>query len=197
MNDDASILSLWRQRGGLAYQGEGVTQLEHGWQCARLARQAGAAPALELATWLHDVGHLLSGLDGSPTMHGIDDEHEAVGARVLDSLFGSSVSQAVALHVQAKRYLVATRPAYRSSLSPDSVRSLALQGGAMSPAECLAFSRLPAAQDAQRLRVWDDLAKDSGLRPESPEQAVEQLATLMRVVRAQGPDRHRQQTQAP
>jgi len=177
------ILALWQQRGHSAYEGEGVTQLQHGWQCGRLAQRAGAAPALQLAAWLHDLGHLMTGLHGSPTLQGIDDTHETLAARALNRVFGPAVAEPLALHVLAKRYLVTVQPAYRDSLSPDSVRSLALQGGPMAVDDCVAFRTRPHAGDALRLRVWDDLAKDAGLHPASEAEALAELAALMERVR--------------
>jgi phosphonate degradation associated HDIG domain protein len=171
------ILSLYAERGHLAYDGEGITQWQHAWQCGELARQAGAAPALQLAAWLHDLGHLLTGLTGTPTLRGLDDRHEDRAARALAPLFGPAVAQPVALHVLAKRWLVATRLGYREKLSPDSVRSLALQGGAMDEAECAAFQRQPFSDDALRLRAWDEVGKHPELHP--PPEAVEALRTLM------------------
>ncbi len=173
------LLQCFEQGGALAYSGEPVTQLQHAWQCARLARQAGASEALQLAAWLHDVGHLMTDLEGSPTERGIDDAHEELAARVLLPLFGPAVAEPVRLHVQAKRYLVSHKPGYAQSLSADSVRSLALQGGPMSEAECTQFAMLPAAREAQRLRVWDDLAKDGELPWPSEELVLAELEALM------------------
>ena len=178
------ILALYLNRGHLAYEGEGVTQLLHGWQCARLAEMAGASEPLQLAAWLHDLGHLMTGLEGSPTTKGIDDGHEQVASRALRELFGPEVADPIALHVQAKRYLVTTKPGYREALSPDSVRSLALQGGCMSGEQCIEFRRADHADDALRLRVWDDLAKRPDLRPESEPQALAALALLMDTVKS-------------
>lgn len=181
----ADLLELYARRGGLAYAGENVSQWVHGWQCARLARQAGASPALQLAAWLHDIGHLLTDLTGSPTVDGIDDQHERLGARTLAPLFGPDVAEPVALHVQAKRFLVTTQPGYRQTLSPDSLRSLALQGGPMQAHEATAFSALPHARDALRLRVWDDLGKDPQGLPDSPAESMRDLHRLMQRVRLQ------------
>lgn len=44
-----SILALFERQGALQYDGEGVTQLQHAWQCGRLAARAGAPPPLQLA----------------------------------------------------------------------------------------------------------------------------------------------------
>jgi phosphonate degradation associated HDIG domain protein len=176
--DASGIAALYARRGHLAYDGEGITQWQHAWQCGQLARQAGAPPALQLAAWLHDLGHLMTGLDDTPTLRGHDDRHEAVAARALAPLFGPAVAEPVALHVHAKRYLVATRPGYRDKLSPDSVRSLALQGGPMDEAACAAFLRQPFSADAVRLRAWDE----AGKRPEwlPPPDAATTLQHLMR-----------------
>ena len=182
--DTATIVGLYASKGHLAYDGEGVSQLQHGWQCARLARHAGAAPALQLAAWLHDLGHLMTALTGSPTLQGIDDQHENRAAAVLLPLFGPRVAEPVALHVQAKRCLVATKPEYLRLLSPDSVRSLALQGGPMPIDEARAFLQRPHAPAAMRLRMWDDVAKSPGLQPPSAVAALEELQRLMHRVLA-------------
>lgn len=176
------ITELFAEGGHLMYAGEGITQLQHGWQCGRLARQAGATPGLQLAAWLHDLGHLMTGLDGTPTARGIDDAHETLAAGALTGRFGPTVVEPIALHVLAKRCLVATTPGYLSGLSPDSVRSLALQGGPMSLAEVEFFMALPHAKDALRLRSWDDRAKTVGLRPDSMPAALAELQALMQTV---------------
>ena len=69
----------------------------------------------------------------------------------------------VALHVEAKRYLVATEPGYGAELASDSVASLANQGGSMSPDEVSAFEALPLAPAAVALRRADDSGKVDGL----------------------------------
>jgi predicted HD phosphohydrolase len=173
------IAQLYEWRGGLSYEGEGISQLQHAWQCGRLAASAGADATLQLAAWLHDLGHLMTGLAGSPTLDGIDDRHEALAARALSPLFGPAVSQPVALHVQAKRHLVGSRPDYRRTLSPDSQRSLALQGGAMGAAESEQFLAAPFSQAALRLRVWDDQGKRKDWQPASTGSALSELKALM------------------
>ena len=69
------------------------------------------------------------------------------------------------LHVAAKRYLCATEPSYLGLLSPESVRTLALQGGPMTPEQAAAFEALPYARDALAVRRWDDEAKDPAVTP--------------------------------
>jgi predicted HD phosphohydrolase len=179
MNNPQTILELFARKGDIAYEGEGISQIEHAWQCGQLARAAGASQALQLASWLHDLGHLLTALSGSPTLQGIDDRHEHTGAGMLDAIWGSSVAEPVRLHVAAKRYLVATYSEYGEQLSPDSVRSLALQGGPMSLTECIEFQASRYALDAQQLRSWDDAGKRPGWFASDTQHALAELRALM------------------
>lgn len=179
MHTADTILDLYARKGSMAYEGEGVSQIAHAWQCGQLARAAGVPAALQLAGWLHDLGHLLSGLDGTPTLHGQDDRHEHSAATVLNALWGPAVAEPVRLHVAAKRFLVARYPNYLQNLSADSQRSLALQGGPMDQVECLAFERQPYAQDAQQLRSWDDTAKRPGWFASDTAHVLHGLRALM------------------
>jgi phosphonate degradation associated HDIG domain protein len=172
-------VECFARHGALSYEGEGVSQLQHAWQCAQLARSAAATAELQLAAWLHDIGHLLTDWQGSPTLRGIDDRHEALGAALLGERFGAAVAEPVALHVRAKRCLVAQNPAYARGLSQDSVRSLALQGGPMDAAEGAAYLALPRSRDARRLRAWDDQAKRADWCFERSAAALDELAALI------------------
>ena len=180
-----SLLAVYQTQGHRMYDGEPVTQLEHAWQCGFLAEKSGAHSALQLASWLHDVGHLWVNAEGSPTLRGENDAHEAVAANLLMPLFGPAVSEPVRMHVAAKRYLVSTRPTYGKKLSSDSVRSLALQGGPMSEEECAQFELEPYFSDALKLRVWDDLAKNASWFEVSRDEAFGQLSSLMDAVVSQ------------
>lgn len=154
-----AVIGLFERLGRGRY-GEGVTQEEHALQSAKQAIDEDASPALVAAALLHDVGHLLVERDGVPT---VDLRHEAVGARALARWFGPDVTNPIALHVDAKRYLCAVDPEYAGILSPGSVRSLELQGGPMSPDEVARFEALPGAEAAARLRRWDEGAKVPGV----------------------------------
>jgi phosphonate degradation associated HDIG domain protein len=153
---------LFRDHGGIEYSGEGVTQLEHALQAAQLAEQAGAAPELVTAAFLHDLGHLLNLQGETPTARGIDDQHQYYALPFLRPLFPPSVIEAIRLHVDAKRALCALEPDYYPSLSEDSKRSLTLQGGIFARAQVEAFMARPFAADALRVRRWDDHAKVPG-----------------------------------
>ena len=180
-----ALLQLYDQAGDRMYAGEAVTQLAHAWQCGRLAEKSGANAGLQLASWLHDIGHLMSAAPGTPTLRGEDDRHEALGAQLLMPIFGPSVAEPIRLHVQAKRYLVGMRESYAKKLTPDSIRSLQLQGGPMDAVACAQFETEPFFFDAVKLRVWDDLAKKSGWFEDTPEAALGHLASLMVKVKAQ------------
>lgn len=179
MMTPGELVELRRRRGGIRYEGQDITQLEHAWQCGQLAKRSGATPSLQLAAWLHDLGHLMTDLPGSPSLHAMDDRHEHAGAAVLRPLFGEAVAAPVALHVDAKRYLVTVRPLYFKRLSADSLRSLALQGGVMSDDELARFIARPFAQDAIRLRTWDEASKITDWRPQGEALALPELEKLM------------------
>jgi phosphonate degradation associated HDIG domain protein len=156
------IVGLYQAKGGTAYEGEGVTQLEHALQSAHAAERAGAPPQLVCAALLHDIGHLLNDRGETPTLRGVDDQHQYVALPFLRKIFPEAVFGPIGLHVDAKRYLCATRPGYRAALSEDSKRSLELQGGVFSPQDAERFIRQPFAAEAVSVRLWDDAAKVPG-----------------------------------
>ena len=154
-----AIAGLFAGPGARDYMGEPVTIGEHMRQAGALAGAAGAAGAaapLVAAALLHDIGHLRSETDA---------RHGPAGARWLGQWFGPAVTEPVRLHVAAKRYLCATEPGYFGLLSAESVRTLALQGGPMTPEQAAAFGALPYAHDAVAVRRWDDEAKDPSVTP--------------------------------
>jgi phosphonate degradation associated HDIG domain protein len=157
------IETVFARRGAEQYSGEPVTQLEHALQSAALAEAEGADDELVTAALLHDLGHLLQELGETPSLRGVDDVHQYAALPFLRGLFGERVLGGICLHVDAKRYLCATRPDYHDALSQDSKRSLKLQGGVFDAAQAQAFIAQPGAPDAVRLRLWDDRAKIAGL----------------------------------
>jgi phosphonate degradation associated HDIG domain protein len=154
------LLALYAERGNEPY-GEAITQTEHALQCAALARAEGASDAMIAAALFHDVGHLVVGVQNEADfkMDEDDDDHEAIGARVLAPLFGPSVAGPVALHVTAKRWRCSTDPGYYDRLSEASKMTLKAQGGLLSDEECLRFEEHPGFPDALALRTWDDEGK--------------------------------------
>lgn len=168
------IEHLLSTRGFHQYGREAVSQLEHALQCAQLAEQAGETPATVAAALLHDLGHLLApGGDNA----GQDDLHQFVALPFLRGLLPDAVLEPIRLHVDAKRYLCAMEPGYWETLSPASQHSLVLQGGPMTAPDAEHFASQPFAQEAIRLRRYDDYAKVSGL-------ATPPLAHYLDIVRA-------------
>jgi len=162
MNDPLrqELLDIFVGRATKRYGLSDINQLQHALQAAALAEADGATPATVLASLLHDVGHMIHDLGEDPASRGVDDVHEELGAKWLADRFGADVSEPVRLHVAAKRYLCTIESDYFGKLAPDSVRSLELQGGLMSPDEVAAFRANPFHAEAVRLRRYDEGAKD-------------------------------------
>jgi phosphonate degradation associated HDIG domain protein len=153
------IVELFHQKGEERYGGEDVSQTQHALQAALAAELEGADPELIAAAILHDLGHLLHNLPDDCADQGVDDKHEDLACRWLERYFGPRVTEPIRLHVDAKRYLCATQPGYRDTLSEASITSLRLQGGPFTPEGVKAFETLPYHAEAVRLRAWDDVAK--------------------------------------
>lgn len=149
--------------GTQRYGAEPISQLQHALQCAKLAEDDGATPELVTAALLHDIGHLVDKRFEGAAEAGIDRHHEEIGAAYLSQWFGPAVTEPILLHVPAKRYLCAVEPEYAKTLSPASVRSLELQGGADTTFSTKHFLESSWASDAIRLRRWDDKAKDPSM----------------------------------
>ena len=173
-------LLAWLEEACAGRYDDVVSQLDHALQGAALAEAEGADDAGIAAALLHDVGHALMGATSSRR----DLAHERVGARWLARAFGPEVTEPVAAHVDAKRFLCAVEPDYLRSLSDASIESLALQGGPMSDAEAERFAAQPAAGAATALRRRDDGAKVPGREVPA---LVSHRARLVALVRAARP----------
>lgn len=142
--------------GVRGFDDEAVDLLAHGLQTAHLlAITAPEDAELQVAGLVHDVAHITHppGLD-----------HEVEGARLVEPLLGRRVAALVAGHVAAKRYLVATEPAYADGLSAGSIRSLGFQGGALGEDDLAAVETSPQRDGLVALRRADDQAKVPGAR---------------------------------
>jgi predicted HD phosphohydrolase len=164
---------------GLPYDGEPVDQLEHALQCAALAREDGD-PAFTVAALLHDIAR-------APAVAGIPydgprEHHGETAARWLAPRVGHRVAWLAEQHVAAKRYLVATDPAYEARLTEVSARTLKAQGGPMSEEEVEEFRAQPDWQLALKLREIDDRGKVPGAEVPGLEDYREEL---LQVVSAQ------------
>lgn len=156
----------------LGDDGDPVDVLSHSLQCAaELARVAPHDPELQVAGLVHDLGHVLA--------PGRSREHADVGAVYVGPLLGPRVARLVALHVPAKRYLVTTEPAYGAALTEGSVRSLAVQGGALTDAERAVLDADPFLADALTLRRADEAAKVPGATVAALEEWVVVIAAVV------------------
>jgi phosphonate degradation associated HDIG domain protein len=152
------IIQMLVSRGGEAYLGEPLSQLDHARQTAHLARESGADDSLVTAALMHDIGHLLRP-ESSLAAHQFDRRHEEIGAAWLACWFRPEVTEPIRLHVTAKRYLCGIDQKYLRDLSAASIRSLELQGGPLGTAEAAEFEKNPYYESAVQLRLWDDKAK--------------------------------------
>jgi phosphonate degradation associated HDIG domain protein len=176
----STIADLLEGRAGGRYGLHDVNQRQHALQAAMLAERDGHGDALVTAALLHDIGHLVHHLGDNPAAHGVDDRHEELGHDFLARWFGPDVTEPVRLHVAAKRYLCAAEADYFSKLAPDSVRSLALQGGPMSAEEVEKFRALPQAEAAVQLRRYDEAAKVKDLPTPSVAHFMTYVARCLR-----------------
>lgn len=174
-----NIFALFAERGDSHYD-DAVTQTQHAAQTAALAAAEKADPAMIVAALLHDIGHLVvDEHNGNRGFLDADAKHQVVAARILGRWFPPSVTAPIALHVAAKRYLVATDPSYVAGLSRASAQSLRVQGGPMNTAEITRFRRLRHSDDACRLRRWDDSAKVADMHAPPVENYRETLEALV------------------
>ena len=164
VNPQDQLLALLQQQETVGYIGEPVSQLAHALQCAAFAARESTDESLILAALLHDVGHFCD--PRAPQMADLGvRQHETVGADYLRACgLDEAVATLVANHVNAKRYLVAARPAYAAKLSAASTQTLTFQGGPMSPAEVAAFEQHPNFDAILKLRAWDEAAKQPVLK---------------------------------
>ena len=176
------ILGFYATRGAEHY-GEDVSQSEHAEQCAHHARMDGASDEMVVAALLHDIGHLLQKQGADAADRGIDTHHERIGAGFLARGFSPAVTEPIALHVRAKRFLATITPGYIEQLSAASLQSLALQGGPMSEAECAAFRAHPHHEAALKLRGYDEMGKAVGATP-APVASYEPLLRTLYAAKA-------------
>jgi phosphonate degradation associated HDIG domain protein len=175
------IQQLLITHGANQYGREAVSQLEHALQCAHLAEAAGESDELIVACLLHDLGHMISKEDDAERAPDSDrdDLHQYKLMPFLRSVLPDAVLEPIRLHVDAKRYLCYAQIDYFDSLSAASVHSLALQGGVFNDAQANAFLIQAHADEAVRLRRYDDLAKVAGRETPSLDHYLPKLERLM------------------
>ncbi|CAK8683476.1 2-amino-1-hydroxyethylphosphonate dioxygenase (glycine-forming)-like isoform X1 [Clavelina lepadiformis] len=154
------IFVLYEKFGSTCYEGEAVTQVEHALQAAELAEKEGASIPVVLGAFFHDIGHLVS-MDKTTEERWALKNHGDVGKEFLANHgFPLGVTELVAGHVSAKRFLVYQDKDYYNKLSSHSRYTLKLQGGAMVKDEADLFKSSSSFNDIIRVRQWDEEAKD-------------------------------------
>jgi predicted HD phosphohydrolase len=186
----AAILELYALEGRGTRLNVGMNRVQHAWQCARLARNAGAAPSLQLAAWLHEMGEMRRGLHDPEA--GLAGEGHAVaparqGAAWLEPLFGAAVAEPVALQAAARRCLASTKPDFRRRIPAGWLAQIERDGGLQTPREARLFLQRSYAPQAIRLCLWDADAHDPGLWPPSLESALDTLRRLMWLLQTAAP----------
>lgn len=156
------IIGLYQKHGGDEYFGEPVTQLQHAFQSAELAKTQNRDDEMVLAAFLHDIGHICVAEHNVVKMenYGVMN-HEKIGAAYLRiRRFSERLVKLVQAHVSAKRYLTYKDAFYFNQLSEASRHTLEFQGGSMSYDEALDFESDLLFHDMIAMRKIDELAKE-------------------------------------
>jgi phosphonate degradation associated HDIG domain protein len=162
----SEISQLFENQGDAAYYGEKISQYEHAAQAALLAQKQGFDYEVQIAAFLHDIGHLLpiSSQEETMEIYGRKD-HESVAADWLrERNFSEKTAILVENHVNAKRYLCFANDTYYANLSEASKKTLAFQGGKMTADEAKMFEQSPYFETIIKMRKWDEAAKIEAMK---------------------------------
>ncbi|MFY7909753.1 MAG: phosphonate degradation HD-domain oxygenase [Emticicia sp.] len=160
-NTILEIRQLFENQGDGEYYGENVSQYEHAAQAAMLAKRQGYDEEVQIAAFLHDIGHLFPAETEEELMetYGRKD-HESVAADWLrERGFSEKIATLVENHVNAKRYLTYIDEDYYEALSEASKQTLMFQGGRMTKKEAENFEQNPYFELIIKMRRWDEAAK--------------------------------------
>ena len=165
-NTILEIRQLFEIQGDNEYYGENVSQYEHAAQAAILAKRQGYDEEVQIAAFLHDIGHLFPAQTEEELMevYGRKD-HESVAADWLrERGFSEKTAVLVENHVNAKRYLTFIDEDYFEALSEASKQTLIFQGGRMTEIEAKEFEQNPYFELIIKMRRWDEAAKVEAMK---------------------------------
>jgi len=165
-NTILEIRQLFEIQGDSEYYGENVSQYEHAAQAAILAKRQGYDEEVQIAAFLHDIGHLFPAQTEEELMevYGRKD-HESVAADWLrERGFSEKTAILVENHVNAKRYLTFIDEDYFEALSEASKQTLIFQGGRMTEIEAKEFEQNPYFELIIKMRRWDEAAKVEAMK---------------------------------
>lgn len=159
----SEIIALFKTHGEAIY-GEVMSVNSHSIQAGYLAKENGYDPAVQVAAFLHDIGHIIPLLADETSGKRMGefgmDQHDLIGADYLERAgFPGVVVACAKNHVKAKRYLCYQEPTYFEQLSAASVETLRYQGGPMEAAEAAVFEEAPHFKASIAVRRLDELAK--------------------------------------
>ena len=160
------IRQLFEIQGDSEYYGENVSQYEHAAQAAILTKRQGYDEEVQIAAFLHDIGHLFPAQTEEELMevYGRKD-HESVAADWLrERGFSEKTAILVENHVNAKRYLTFIDEDYFEALSEASKQTLIFQGGRMTEIEAKEFEQNPYFELIIKMRRWDEAAKMEAMK---------------------------------
>ena len=177
MNIIDQIISNYLNNKSL-YIGEKVTMSEHMIQTAMLAEKTNCSSNLVCSSLLHDYGHFILENPDDLVAKDKDGRHEDVGYEFLEKYFLEDVLGPIKYHVKAKKYLVREKK-YYELLSEASKASLKLQGGVMSNEEAKKFETNKFFENSIKLRKFDEIAKESGLKIKSINEYKNLLASKL------------------
>ena len=162
----SELRQLFESQGDEEYYGENISQYEHAAQAAILAKRQGYDEEVQIAAFLHDIGHLFPAQTEEELMevYGRKD-HESVAADWLrERGFSEKIGVLVENHVNAKRYLTYIDEDYYEGLSEASKQTLMFQGGRMTQKEAENFEQNPYFELIIKMRRWDEAAKVEAMK---------------------------------
>lgn len=167
------IETLFTENGEEEYFGEKVSQYEHAVQAMRFAIDENQDIEMQIAGFLHDIGHMLQSTEAEEMdIYGRIDHEEAAANWLAERGFSLKIQVVIENHVAAKKYLCFRNPEYYEKLSDASKKTLEFQGGIMVEEEALAFEASPYFEESIMLRRWDDQAKIQDYKPMDLEYAL-------------------------
>ncbi len=170
----SEIKYLFFKSGNDEYFGEKVSQFEHAAQALLMAISEEESLEMQVAAFLHDIGHLIeTDEDNTIDVYGRKDHEEAAKVWLEERGFSERIQAVVQNHVPAKRYLCFKRPEYYAALSTASKKTMKFQGGVMTTDEAQAFENQTYFEESLKLREWDDKAKITNIELPTLEDCLE------------------------
>lgn len=144
-------LFAWMTVAGRICRCGSETALSQSLSVADRALADGAGRNDVCAGLLHTVGGLLVCTDFSCDTGAVRSRSHEIGARWLAAMFPHTVSEPIRLQPDARRWLFVTDKDFRNTLSDESTREMAIEGGPMVESDRQAFESREGFQAATAL----------------------------------------------